>query len=68
MRWIIWDEFSHVDWIKEYYDIDIDASSISAIFSEQVLDRELLTKFGFGGDISELARELTEIGYPHSLG
>jgi len=67
MQWIIWDEFAHTRWVKEYYDIDIDPTSIAAVFSGQIIDQVLLTKFGFDGDITELTRDLAEIGYPQSL-
>jgi hypothetical protein len=67
LSWILGDEFFHKNWIKDYYDLDMNIDDVAYIFQGKTVTQDFLQKINFSGDIKSLISDLEEIGFPFEL-
>lgn len=61
---ILLDASAYISWAKEYYERDVDAHSVIAIYADAVLSPTLLKSFGVADRRDQISADAAEIGWP----
>ena len=54
----------YCDYARDYFEVDLDAGAVKAIYAFAPLDEQLVTVLSPGRTLAELAPDAEEIGYP----